>query len=240
MAISWEDHGIVLAARRLGEHDAIVSLLTEGQGRHAGVVKGGSGKTARALLQSGNVVKAGWRGRLDTHIGTYTLEPVHNFAAGALSSPAALAGLTALCAMVETALPEREPHGAVYRHTLGLLQHLGAPGWEAEYVLWEMELLRDMGYGLDLRSCAATGVTEDLVYVSPRSGRAVSRGAGAPYVDKLFALPPFLKSEQAHVGDADIVQGLALTGYFFEAHVFGPHRRKMPASRVRFAERFKI
>ncbi|MGE3477466.1 MAG: DNA repair protein RecO [Rhodospirillaceae bacterium] len=240
MAISWEDHGIVLAVRRLGEHDAIVSLLTEEQGRHAGVVKGGSGKTARALLQPGNVVKASWRGRLDTHIGTYTLEPVHHFAAGALSSPAALAGLTALCAMVETALPEREPHGAVYRHTLGLLQHLGAPGWEVEYVLWEMELLRDMGYGLDLRSCAATGATEDLVYVSPRSGRAVSRGAGAPYVDKLFALPPFLKSEQADVGDADIVQGLALTGYFFEAHVFGPHRRKMPASRVRFAERFKI
>ncbi len=240
MAISWEDHGIVLAVRRLGEHDAIVSLLTEAQGRHAGVVKGGSGKTARALLQPGNVVKAAWRGRLDAHIGTYSLEPVHNFAAGALPSPASLAGLSALCAMAETALPEREPHGAVYRHTLSLLEHLGAPGWGAEYVLWEMELLRDMGYGLDLRSCAATGTTDDLVYVSPRSGRAVSRGAGAPYVDKLFALPAFLRSEQKDVSDAEIVQGLALTGHFFDAHVFGPHRQKMPASRVRFAERFKI
>lgn len=240
MAISWEDNGIVLAVRRLGEHDAIVSLLTETQGRHTGVVKGGSGKTARALLQPGNVVKASWRGRLDTHIGTYALEPVHAYAAGALSAPAALAGLTALCAMIELALPEREPHGAVYRHTLSLLAHLGAPGWAAEYVLWEMELLRDMGYGLDLRTCAATGTTEDLVYVSPRSGRAVSRGAGAPYVDKLFALPAFLKSEQAEIHETDIVQGLALTGHFFEAHVFGPHRQKMPASRVRFAERFKI
>jgi DNA repair protein RecO (recombination protein O) len=240
MAISWEDHGIVLAVRRLGEHDAIVSLLTENQGRHAGVVKGGSGKRARALLQAGNVVKAAWRGRLESHIGTYALEPVHNFAAGALASPDSLAGLSALCAMIETTLPEREPHGAVYRHALRLLKHLGAAGWGAEYVLWEMALLRDMGYGLDLRSCAATGTTENLAYVSPRSGRAVSRDAGAPYLDKLFVLPPFLRSEDADYDTADIVQGLALTGHFFEAHVFGPHQQKMPASRVRFAERFRV
>ncbi|MGE4064852.1 MAG: DNA repair protein RecO [Rhodospirillaceae bacterium] len=240
MAISWEDNGIVLAVRRLGEHDAIVSLLTETQGRHVGVVKGGSGKRARALLQAGNVVKAAWRGRLESHIGTYALEPLHNFASAAMSSPGALAGLSALCAMIETTLPEREPHGAVYRHSLRLLEHLGAAGWEAEYVLWEMALLRDMGYGLDLRTCAATGTTEDLAYVSPRTGRAVSRAAGAPYVDKLFTLPPFLRSEDAGYGVTDIVHGLALTGHFFEAHVFGPHKQKMPASRTRFAERFKI
>jgi DNA repair protein RecO (recombination protein O) len=240
MAISWEDHGIVLAVRRLGEHDAIASLLTENQGRHAGVVKGGSGKQARALLQPGNVVKAAWRGRLDAHIGTFALEPVHNFAAVAMSLPAALAGLSALCAMIETTLPEREPHGAVYRDTHRLLAHLGAPGWEVEYVLWEMALLRDMGYGLDLKSCAATGTTEDLAYVSPRSGRAVSRAAAAPYIDRLFALPSFLHAADAEIGPADIVQGLALTGHFFEAHVFGPHRQKMPASRVRYAERFRI
>jgi DNA repair protein RecO (recombination protein O) len=224
----------------VGEHDAIVSLLTENQGRHAGVVKGGSGKRARALLQPGNVVKAAWRGRLESHIGTYALEPVHNFAAGALASPDSLAGLSALCAMIETTLPEREPHGAVYRHALRLLKHLGAAGWGAEYVLWEMALLRDMGYGLDLRSCAATGTTENLAYVSPRSGRAVSRDAGAPYLDKLFVLPPFLRSEDADYDTADIVQGLALTGHFFEAHVFGPHQQKMPASRMRFAERFRV
>lgn len=239
MAISWEDRGIVLAVRRLGEHDAIVSLLTETQGRHVGVVKGGSGKRARALLQPGNVVKAAWRARLESHIGTYVLEPLHNFAAAAMSSASALAGLSALCSMIETTLPEREPHAAVFRLTLNLLEHLGVDGWEAEYVLWEMALLRDMGYGLDLRNCAATGTTEDLAYVSPRTGRAVSRGAGAPYVDKLFSLPPFLRSEDADYGTADIIQGLALTGHFFEVHVFGPHKQKMPASRARFAERFK-
>lgn len=239
MAISWEDHGIVLSVRRLGEHDAIVSLLTENKGRHVGVVKGGGGKRARALLQTGNLVKAAWRGRLDSHIGTYALEPVHNFAAVAMTAPGVLAGLSALCAMVETALPEREPHGAVYRDALRLLEHLGAPGWESEYVHWEMSLLRDMGYGLDLRACAATGTTEDLVYVSPRSGRAVSRGAGAPYVDKLFTLPPFLHRDHAESSAEDIAQGLALTGHFFEVHVFRPHGQKMPASRVRYAERFK-
>lgn len=240
MAISWEDHGIVLAVRRLGEHDAIVSLLTQAQGRHSGVVKGGGGKRARALLQPGNVVKAAWRGRLEAHIGTYALEPLHSFASAAMTSPASLAGLSALCAMVETTLPEREPHEAIYRHTLRLLEHIGAPGWDMEYVLWEIALLRDVGYGLDLRSCAATGTTEDLAYVSPRTGRAVSRGAGAPYVEKLFALPPFLRSNDAGYGAADIFQGLALTGHFFEAHVFGPHKQKMPASRTRFAERFKL
>jgi DNA repair protein RecO (recombination protein O) len=239
MAISWEDHGIVLAVRRLGEHDSIVSLLTENKGRHAGVVKGGAGKSSRPLLQPGNVLKAWWRGRLDTHIGTYSLEPVKPYAAQALARPGALAGLSALCAMIETTLPEREPHGGVYRHTLELLEHLGAPGWEAEYVLWEVALLRDMGYGLDFRTCAATGSTDDLAYVSPRSGRAVSRAAAAPYVDKLFALPAFLHSDDASCAERDVVQGLALTGYFFEAHVFGPHRQKMPASRMRFAERFK-
>ena len=121
-----------------------------------------------------------------------------------------------------------------------MLENLGAAGWEAEYVLWEMALLRDMGYGLDLRNCAATGTTEDLAYVSPRSGRAVSRGAGAPYVDKLFILPPFLRSSEADYAAPDIAHGLALLGYFFEVHVFAPHRQKMPASRVRYAERFKI
>lgn len=237
MASTWEDHGIVLGVRRLGEHDAIVSLLTEGRGRHAGLVKGGGGKHARALLQPGNVLKAWWRGRLDSHLGTYTVEPVRAIAAAALASPDALGGLTALCAMAETALPEREPHGALYRHTLRLLEHLGARGWEAEYVLWELALLRDMGYGLDLRTCAATGATDDLAYVSPRSGRAVSRAAAQPYLDKLFVLPAFLCSDEAACAAADIVHGLALTGHFFEAHVFGPHRQKMPASRTRFAAR---
>jgi DNA repair protein RecO (recombination protein O) len=239
MAISWEDQGIILAVRRFGEHDAIITLLTESQGRHAGIVKGGSGKRGRGILQPGNLVKAWWRARLDEHLGTYTLESLRPFAAEAMQSADVLAGLTALCAMVEATLPEREQHAAVYRHTLHLLEHLGAAGWEAHYVLWELALLRDMGYGLDLSACAATGVKDDLAYVSPRSGRAVSRAAAAPYVPRLLALPGFLKDETEEAGRKEIAQGLALTGHFFETHVFRPHRQAEPASRTRFVDRFR-
>ena len=178
MAISWEDDGVVLAVRRFGEHDAICTLLTASHGRTAGMVKGGSGKNGRSLLQPGNQVRACWRARLDSQLGVYTLESIRAFAARALDSPAALAGVAALCAMAEAALPEREPHDEVYRQCLHLLEHIGAAGWDAHYVLWELALLRDMGYGLDLGSCAATGVTEDLAYVSVRTG-GVPRRRGA-------------------------------------------------------------
>ena len=239
MAVSWEDQGIILAVRSFGEHDAIITLLTEKQGRHAGIVKGGSGKRGRSLLQPGNLVKAWWRARLDEQLGTFTLEGLRPFAADAMSVPEVLAGLAALCAMAEATLPEREPHADVYRHTLHLLENLHGAGWEANYVLWELALLRDMGYGLDLTTCAATGATDDLAYVSPRSGRAVSRAAGAPYVPRLLVLPAFVRDESANAaGPEEIAQGLALTEHFFDTHVFGPHRQKIPASRQRFAARF--
>lgn len=244
MAVSWEDQGIILAARPFGEHDAIITLLTENQGRHAGIVKGGSGKRGRSLLQAGNLVKAWWRARLDEHLGTFTVEGLRPFAADALDDAVVLAGLSALCAMAEVTLPEREPHGAVFRHTLHLLEHLNMPGWEAHYVLWELALLRDMGYGLDVTACAATGTRDDLAYVSPRTGRAVSRAAAAPYLDRMLALPAFLRAENVAVATdaiapAEIAQGLALTGHFFDAHVFQPHRQQEPASRARFAARFR-
>lgn len=240
MAISWEDDGVVLAVRRFGEHDAICTLLTATHGRTAGMVKGGGGKNGRSLLQPGNHVRASWRARLDSQLGVYTLESIRAFAAEALDSPAALSGLAALCAMAEAALPEREPHDEVYRQCLHLLEHIGAAGWDAHYVLWELCLLRDMGYGLDLGSCAATGVTEDLAYVSPRSGRAVSRAAAAPYLKQVLHLPAFLKDESPEMAatPVQIAQGLALTGHFFDLHVFAPHGRQAPAARQRFLERF--
>jgi DNA repair protein RecO (recombination protein O) len=239
MAVSWEDEGIVLAVRRFGEYDAIVSLLTETQGRHIGLVKGGSGKSKTSTLQPGNLVKAWWRARLDDQLGNYTIEAVHNFGAAVLSEPLALAGLSALCAMAEATLPEREPHAATYRRALNLLEQMEASGWEAEYVRWELALLRDMGYGLDLASCAATGVTENLNFVSPRSGRAVSDAAAAPYRERLLALPAFLRDDAAEITAADVSAGLTLTAHFFDVHVFQPHQREMPAARTRFAERLR-
>ena len=238
MAVAWEDDGVVLSVRRFGEHDAICTLLTASHGRNAGMVKGGSGKRGRGLLQPGNLVKAAWRARLDSQLGVYTLESIRAFAADAMDSPAALAGVSALCAMAEAALPEREPHQEVYRQSVHLLEHIGADGWDAHYVLWELTMLRDMGYGLDLSCCAATGVTEDLAYVSPRSGRAVSRAAAAPYLSQLLALPSFVKEEGIAATMAEIAHGLNLTGHFFERHVFAPHGQKTPAARQRFLERF--
>ena len=240
MAVSWEDDGVVLSVRRFGEHDAICTLLTATHGRTAGMVKGGSGKRGRSLLQPGNHVRAAWRARLDSQLGVYTLESIRAFAAEALDSPLALAGVAALCAMAEAALPEREPHDEVYRQGLHLLEHIGATGWDAHYVLWELALLRDMGYGLDLTSCAATGATDDLGFVSPRSGRAVSRAAAAPYLGQVLALPAFLRDDTASptATPEEIAQGLLLTGHFFDLHVFSPHGQKAPAARQRFLERF--
>ena len=240
MAVSWEDEGIVIAARRFGEHDAIVSLLTESRGRHVGLIKGGMGKKNRGLVQPGNVVKASWRARLNEHLGTYTFESVHSYAAAAMSDAEQLAGLSALCAMVEATLPEREPHAEVHQRTLHLLRHLGNDLWPACYAQWELALLADMGYGLDLVSCAATGRRDELVFVSPKSGRAVSRDSGQPYSEKLLALPAFLQHDAADAPTAgEIAQGLALTGYFFETRVFRPYGRQPPASRTRFVVRFK-
>jgi len=239
MAVSWEDEGIVMAVRRFGEHDAIVSLLTASQGRHVGLVKGGLGRKLRGALQPGNLVKAGWRARLDEQLGTYTLECIHSYSALALSNAEQLSGLSALCAMVEVTLPEREPHTEVHERTLHLVSNLGEDHWAAEYARWELTLLADMGYGLDLTSCAATGVTEELVYVSPKSGRAVSRAAGGPYVNKLLPLPVFLKREEVVPTSKEIGESLALTGHFFESRVFGPQNRRLPASRTRFVVRFK-
>lgn len=239
MAVSWEDEGIVLSVRKFAEHDAIISLLTEKQGRHAGLVKGGSGKTKRSALQVGNVVKAWWRARLEDQLGNYTIEPIHNFAAGALTEPLTLAGLASLCAMAETTLPEREPHAEVFRLAMSLLANLGTPGWEAAYVQWELCLLRDMGYGLDLGSCAATGVTNELTFVSPRSGRAVSESAAEPYRGRLLALPAFLTDDTQKPTTADIAAGLKLTAHFFDVHVFQPHHREIPAARARFADRVR-
>jgi len=237
MAVSWEDEGIVLSVRKFAEHDAIVSLFTQSQGRHVGLVKGGSSKSKRASLQSGNVVKACWRARLEDQLGQYTIEPIHTFAAAALDDPQALAGLASLCAMAESTLPEREPHEGVFRLAMSLLANLGAPGWEAAYVRWELCLLRDMGYGLDLGSCAATGVTQELTYVSPRSGRAVSENAAGPYRERLLTLPPFLTDDAVNPTAADLAAGLTLTAHFFDVNVFAPHHREIPAARTRFAER---
>jgi DNA repair protein RecO (recombination protein O) len=237
--MEWRDTGFVLAVRRHGENAVIVDLLTRDHGRYAGLVRGGQSPKLRAVLQPGNEVAAVWRGRLAEHLGTFACEIVRAHAAQVLDDPDRLSALTAAAALVATALPEREPHPDVFALFTGLIDALdSAADWPACYVGWERDLLAALGFGLDLSRCAATGITADLAYVSPRTGRAVSRAAGLPYRDKLLALPEFLWRG----GPADrnqIALGMALTEHFLVHHVFLPQGRTLPAARLRLAERMR-
>ncbi len=269
--MDWSDDGIVLSARKYGESAAIVTLLTLANGRHAGLVRGGAGRRARGIYQPGNRVRATWRARLAEHLGSYSCELTHSWAADILDDSLRLMALSAACAMAEVTLADREPHPALFQGLTALLSNLalrpetangaepghGAGGdsggdsglaapWPARYARWELMLLRELGFGLDLASCAVTGDSDDLVYVSPRSGRAVSSGAGAPYKERLLPLPAFLTpafqtgaetaDDMAAPTRGDINNGLALTGYFLERNVFAAHDRAMPAARVRLVE----
>lgn len=241
MAVEWTDLGIVLSVRKYGENDIILHALTEHHGHHAGVVKGGVSRKTKGQYQPGNRLHLRWRARLAEHLGTFTCEPDRMFAADALHDKTLLTALTALCAVAETVLPERESHPLAYRQACHLLETFGGEGWGAEYVLWEMHLLNELGFGLDLSSCASTGTTEDLMYVSPKSGRAVSLEAGAPYKSQLLPLPAFLKTEDHVPLSADeVAQGLDLTAYFLERHVYTPHQRTLPDARVRLRDALAI
>lgn len=233
--MEWTDDGIVLSARKHGEAAAVIGLLTASHGRHAGLVRGGAGRGQRGVFQPGNVVRAHWRARLEEHLGSYRCEPVRAVAATLLDDPRGLAALSAACAVLEASLPEREPHARIYDDTMALLDALGTAEAGPAYVRWELALLADLGFGLDLTRCAATGAEENLVYVSPRSGRAVSAEAGEPYKDRLLALPAFLIAAEPAPPDA-VVEGLTLAAHFLAAHVLAPHGRVIPAARLRLAD----
>jgi DNA repair protein RecO (recombination protein O) len=236
--MDWRDTGFVLTARRHGESALIVELLTEAHGRRAGLVRGGQNPKRRALLQPGNLVAVSWRGRLPEHLGTFEIELLRPHAAGLIDDPDRLAALSAAAALIALALPEHEPHGDVYHGLTVLIAALDSAAWAAQYVAWECALLAALGFGLDLSACAATGVNDDLAYVSPRSGRAVSRSAGAPYHDKLLPLPGFLWRDTEADGIA-ILDGLTLTGYFLYHHLLEPQGRILPEARARLAERMR-
>jgi DNA repair protein RecO (recombination protein O) len=235
----WQDTGFVLATRRHGENALIVDLLTREHGRHAGLVRGGQSPKVRAMLQSGNEVAAVWRGRLDEHLGTIACEMMRAHAARFLDDPGRLAGLTSAAALVGAALPEREPHGDVFTSFARLIEALdSAVDWPAQYVRWEHDLLSALGFGLDLSRCAVSGATAGLAYVSPRTGRAVSRTSGLPYHDKLLPLPEFLW-RNTPADEAELDLGMTLTGHFLVHHVFAPQGRTLPAARMRLAERMR-
>jgi DNA repair protein RecO (recombination protein O) len=235
--MEWNDEGFVLSARRHGEGDLVLSLLTREHGRHAGLVKGGGGRRAAGLYEPGNRVRAIWRARLSEHLGHFICETTAQTAAPLLDDPLRLSALIAAAAVAETALPEREPHPRAYEGFAALIEALLSSddtlAWSARYVRWELDLLAEIGFGLDLANCAVNGDTVGLAFVSPSSGRAVSSRAAEPYRDRLLPLPAFLSGGAADL--AAVCQGLALTGSFLERHAF----RNPPAARARFVARLQ-
>jgi DNA repair protein RecO (recombination protein O) len=227
--MEWTDEGIILGVRRHGESGAIVELLTRGHGRHLGLVRGGSGSRMRPLLQPGNSVTAVWRARLDEHLGYYQVEGTQMRAATLLASSHAVYGVTHLASLARL-LPERDPHEDIYDRLERTLDDFDDIGEAAVHLVkFELAMLAELGFGLDLSTCAATGATQELIYVSPKSGAAVSRQAGEPWRDKLLRLPPFLReadreSENGRNGwsDQDLRDGFALTGRFLLRHVLEP------------------
>jgi DNA repair protein RecO (recombination protein O) len=232
--MQWIDEGIVLGVKRHGESSVIVELMTQQRGRHLGLVRGGTGTRLRGILQPGNSLRATWRARLDDHLGNYAVEGMHLRAAGFLTAAHAVHGVTHLAALCRL-LAEREPHASIYGALEMILDRLEDSVTVAPMIAqFELGFLAELGFGLDLSSCAATGAKDDLIYVSPRSGRAVSRVAGEAYRDRLMRLPDFLRSDNEPATAADVADAFTLTGFFLDRHAFGPRGQALPDARARF------
>jgi DNA repair protein RecO (recombination protein O) len=234
--MQWVDEAIVLGVKRHGEASAILEVMTREHGRHLGLVRGASGARLRPVLQPGNRVSVTWRARLDEHLGHYAVEGLDLAAARFLDSAHALYGLMHIAALCRL-LPERDPHPQIHAtldHVLDALVDARLAG--PRMARFELQLLTELGFGLDLESCAATGSTAELVYVSPKSGRAVSRAAGLPWHDKLLRLPAFLGEPEAagEPSAADLADGFAVTGFFLQRHVLEPRGLAMPDARGGF------
>jgi DNA repair protein RecO (recombination protein O) len=236
--MEFEDDAFVLSARAFGETGAIVELLTARHGKYAAHIAGGASRRMKPFLQAGAQVGVRYRARVSDQLGAATLEPVGEGPSALFDDPLALAGLSAAAAVAAGALPEREPHPGAYLAFEALTHALAHPDiWPAVFVRFEAGLLQDLGFGLDFSKCTVTGAVDDLIYVSPRTGRAVSRDAGAPYKDKLLALPPFLLSSQSGLGPSDVRAGLDLTGHFLAAYIFNPLNKPLPPARVWLLDR---
>jgi DNA repair protein RecO (recombination protein O) len=239
--MEWTDEGIVLGVRRHGESAAIVELMTRAHGRHMGMVRGGRSRKQQPVLQPGNSVSVVWRSRIEEYLGTFAIEPLVLRAGAIMQSGLALQGVNLIGALLRL-LPERDPHAQLFEAAQVIADHLHesavAP---ALMVRLELAILSELGFGLDLTCCAATGQTDDLIYVSPKSGRAVSRTAGEPWHDRLLALPAFVaeRAEGHEPSREEILAGFTLTGFFLEKDVFAPRHAKMPEARHAFLAEFE-
>ena len=236
--IEWRDHGVILSARPFGEDGLLVRILTREHGLHAGLARWATRRRRDGfVLQPGVEADLVWRARLTDQLGNWTLEPVRDHASFWLDDKRRLAGIVSAAALMETACAEREPHPGLTAGLEAYLSMLELEAWPAAYVSWEIGVLSALGFSLDLTSCAATGATDDLIYVSPRSGRAVSREAGAPFQDRMLPLPGFL-SGHGDFSDKAINDGLKLTAHFLARDVLGALNKDIPDARRRFQDMF--
>jgi DNA repair protein RecO (recombination protein O) len=232
--MQWTDEGIVLGVKRHGESSGILELLTRGHGRHLGLVRGGFSARLKPILQPGNSVSVTWRARLDEHLGTYTVEPLALRVANFFAAPHAIYGVTHLAALMRL-LPERDPHEGLHDTLATILDRLDDAFVAAPMVVrFELQVLAELGFGLDLSECAATGVSDELDFVSPKSGRAVSRGAAVPYADRMLRLPAFLRDEQMQPQGRDLADGFALTGFFLTRRALEPRGLSLADERAHF------
>ena len=236
--MEFEDDAFVLSARAFGESGAIVELLTARHGKYAAHVAGGASRKMKPFLQAGAQVLVRYHARVSDQLGAASLEPVGEGPSALFDDALALAGLSAAAAVAAGTLPEREPHPGAYLAFEALAAALAHTDyWPAVFVRFEAGLLQELGFGLDFSKCAATGVTDDLIYVSPKTGRAVSRAAGEPYKDRMLALPPFLLSSQSRLEAGDVGAGLTLTAHFLEQFIFNPINRPLPPARLWLVDR---
>jgi DNA repair protein RecO (recombination protein O) len=242
MTTEWNAPAIVLATRPHGEGGAVVTVLTEAHGRHAGLAKGGASRGQAALWQPGNLVEVRWVARLADQLGSISGEMVHAAASLALDDALALSVLTSACAVADGALPERQAHPGSFHGLVGVIAALARGPEHALPLLahWEATLLTELGYGLDLTTCAATGATENLTFVSPKSGRAVSAEAAAPYADRLLPLPPFLRDPAQPSNMQEWLAGLRVTGFFLTRDAFGLQHRPLPPAREALQDRLTL
>lgn len=234
--MQWDDEGLVLGMRGHGESSAILEVMTRLHGRHQGLVRGGRSRAIQALLQPGNSVSVVWRARLEDHLGTFQVEAEDLRTARLLASPAALHGFMTIAAMLRV-LPERDPHQALYEEAMVLTERLDDPDIAAQlFIHFERAFLAELGFGLDLSCCAGTGSVDNLIYVSPKTGRAVGAEAGEPYKERLLPLPAFLINGDrgSKPPASEIRAGFMLTGYFLKAWIFEPRTQEMPPERERF------
>lgn len=235
--IEWNDTGIILSVRSHGETGGIASVLTAEHGRAVGYVYGVGSSRLRGVTEPGNQVSVAWQAKSQDQLGTFSLELEKGYSAQVMDDPLKLTTLQSACALADKTLAEREPHPGVFEGLRALMESFATDIWPAAYIYWELGLLRELGFGLDLSKCVATGTVDNLVYVSPKSGCAVSESAGAVYKEKLLQLPGFLKGTGS-MEDEDIFQGLKLTGHFLLNRVFAQANTNLPEPRLRLEEKW--